>query len=650
MVRFLLICMLVCPVSLAWAQKETPKKSTRPSYSKLRKESSQSELNELLNEADAIKHDAPGRALVLIKDALAISIVRQDVLAESRCYNLMGEINLGIEEWKLALDNFSISKTKLEEAGIENSPEKSKALAGLARASMELRDYASALKYLNELRTSSTDHATIAAAEIDLAEVHYALEDYTAALDALSRAEKMVGETSPLRGRIENQKARILAKTNQIEESYQRFQTGQNLMRSNSAPQPRAQEAEVRKAKEEISEVFDEQKRYDEKIDLLNSSIDYNKDMRNFGEVASDKVELSNTLIAKGERSAAMKELEEAAMIADTINDPRQQARAFLSLADLYETSGNTQGALRTYRKYVDAVARTEEASAERVLEKSDLIKTQRDIEEVSKYIAISKQEEQLAQSLVFRQKLIIYGLILIILIIGITSYFIYKNARASKTANQLLALKSLRSQMNPHFIFNALNSVNQFVSRNDERAANKFLSEFSRLMRLVLEHSQEDFVSLQKEEEIISLYLKLEHYRFRDKFDYRISVDEMINKDNIQVPPMLIQPYIENAVWHGLRYREGKGFLSVEIKRADTGITVQISDNGIGRRRSAALKTENQKKQQSTGLKNIRERLGILNDVYKCDYRVAIEDLPADSGTRVTLHIPVNEKVTDHA
>ncbi len=649
MTRLMLICVLLCAATAAVAQKET-KKESRPSYSKLKRESSQRELNDLLTEAEAIKNTAPANALNLIKDALAISIVRQDVLAESRCYNLMGEINLEIEEWKLAQDNFSTANSKLDEARLKKVPEKYKALSGLGRASIALLDYSAALRYLNELRAAPADPVSVATAEIDLAELHYILEDYTSALDALARAEKLLPDNSPLRARIENHKARILAKTNQIEESYQRFQAGQNMLRSGTARQAPAQEAEVRKAKEEISEVYDQQKRYDEKIDLLNSSIDYNKDVKNFGEVANDKVELSNTLIAKGNKTAALKEIKEAAAIADTIDDPRQQARAYLSLANLHETSGNTQTALQTYRKYSDAVARAEKESEKRLMEKSDLIKTQRDIEEVSKYIAISKQEEQLAQSMVFRQQLIIYGLLLIIAIIGVTSYFIYKNARASKTANQLLALKSLRSQMNPHFIFNALNSVNQFVSRNDERAANKFLSEFSRLMRLVLEHSQEDFISLQKEEEIVSLYLKLEHYRFRDKFDYEILIDENINKDSVHVPPMLIQPYIENAVWHGLRYREGKGFLSVQIKGTEHEIVVEISDNGIGRRRSAELKTENQKKQQSTGLKNIRERLGILNDVYKCDYRIHIEDLPADSGTRVTLHIPVDQKVTENA
>src|SRR5690606_14250394 len=255
----------------------------------------------------------------------------------------------------------------------------------------------------------------------------------------------------------------------------------------------------------------------------------------------------------------------------------------------------------------------------------------------------IGLREDAIAQATMFRQRLIIYGLILVIVIIAVTSYFIFKNAQASRVANQLLALKSLRSQMNPHFIFNALTSVNQFIAINDEKAANKFLSEFSRLMRLVLENSQEDFIPLDKEQEIISLYLKLEHYRFRDKFDYEIEIDEGINAESQLIPPMLLQPYIENAVWHGLRYKEEKGFLSLQLRRHGRGLEVEITDNGIGRKRSGELKTINQRRQVSTGLKNIQERLNIINKVYQSSYRVSIEDLdPVNgAGTRVRIHIP---------
>src|SRR5690606_21508151 len=117
-------------------------------------------------------------------------------------------------------------------------------------------------------------------------------------------------------------------------------------------------------------------------------------------------------------------------------------------------------------------------------------------------------------------------------------AYLMYKYIKEQKLANNLLALKSLRSQMNPHFIFNALNSVNSFIASNDERTANKYLSDFSQLMRAVLENSEEDFIPLKKELELLELYTKLEHFRFKDKFDYNITVDDAINLDEFQIPP----------------------------------------------------------------------------------------------------------------
>jgi LytS/YehU family sensor histidine kinase len=401
-------------------------------------------------------------------------------------------------------------------------------------------------------------------------------------------------------------------------------------------------------AKEEVADVLHDQERYDEEIDLRNKSIEYNIESKNFPEVTIDKLNISKALIAKGETGAAIRELEEAAHIADTINNPREQANAFLALADLYEKNDRPDQALSTYKRYSEAVKKAEAQNENRLVEKSELITKQKDITEFANDVSIIQREETIAEATMFRQQLIIYGLLFIIAIIAVTSYFIYKNAQASKIANQLLALKSLRSQMNPHFIFNALNSVNHFIAQNDERTANKFLSEFSRLMRLVMENSQEDFIPLVKEQEIISLYLKLEHYRFRDKFDYEISIEEDINLESVEIPPMLVQPYIENAVWHGLRYKETKGHLSLHIGKNDKGLKVEITDDGIGRKRSADLKTENQKKQNSTGLKNIQERLTIINKVYRVNYNIEVTDLyETGAGTRVLIHLPLRKQNT---
>ena len=198
---------------------------------------------------------------------------------------------------------------------------------------------------------------------------------------------------------------------------------------------------------------------------------------------------------------------------------------------------------------------------------------------------------------------------------------------------------------MNPHFIFNALNSVNNFIAKNDEKAANKFLADFSRLMRKVLDHSQKDFISFDEEIELNELYLRLEHFRFRDKFDYSFKNDLAEKGLDLEVPPMLIQPFIENAVWHGLRYKEGKGQLDVRIS-AENGIhTVTIQDNGIGRSKSQALKTVNQKIYKSTGLENIERRVALINQLYQKNYAIEVTDLDPgaeETGTLVKIRIKV--------
>tara|TARA_R100001480_G_scaffold132508_1_gene129723 strand:- start:42 stop:638 length:597 start_codon:yes stop_codon:yes gene_type:complete len=193
---------------------------------------------------------------------------------------------------------------------------------------------------------------------------------------------------------------------------------------------------------------------------------------------------------------------------------------------------------------------------------------------------------------------------------------------------------------MNPHFIFNALNSVNSFIASHDERAANKYLIEFSQLMRSVLENSEEDFIPLEKEIELLELYVKLEHFRFKNKFDYAIEISDELNVHEFVIPPMLLQPYVENAVWHGLRYKEEKGLLEIKFEQIDSEtVKITISDNGIGRKKSKAFKTENQKKQKSKGMGNIQKRISILNEMYKDKVDVMVSDaFENEEGTRVEL------------
>jgi tetratricopeptide (TPR) repeat protein len=619
------------------------KKSEQSARYKYFKSSSHDEAASLLEEAYALKEKNPGEALNKVEEALGISIAQKDAFNEGKCYLLIGEINEGIQEWKLAVDNFQTAYNKLKPA-YSKLPEFLKTLMGLGNSHQKLGQYAQSIQYYEEALSIRGRGSRANEIIVAIAEAQYQQGRYDEALKTLKRISYGKAADAQATSSVQSLEARILARKNELSNSSRVLDSSFSTLSAEDELSPN-QAQSIQETKEEISEALRGQQRYNEDIDLRNKSITFNSNIKNMEEVAKDKVAISKSLFDVGATNAALKALEDAVKIADTLNNPEAKAEAYLALANFYENDGAERKALQAYKKYSEAVGSTKEKTLKEAGQKDDLLKKQREIESLSKEVSISQQQEKLEQETVNRQKVIIYGLMFIILVIATTSYFIYKNAVASKIANQLLALKSLRSQMNPHFIFNALNSVNHFIAQQDERTANKFLSEFSQLMRLVLENSQEDFIPLHKEQEILSLYLKLEHYRFRDKFDYTIDIDENINAEVIEVPPMLIQPYIENAVWHGLRYKERKGNLLLRFKQEPGNLLVEIHDDGIGRKRSAELKTANQKKHNSTGLRNIQERLKILNTVYKAKYQVVINDLVDGQGTIVKISLPLNHR-----
>ena len=416
--------------------------------------------------------------------------------------------------------------------------------------------------------------------------------------------------------------------------------------------------------KEKVADFYNQKNLYGDEIELRKKSLEAIKKLpksmvsKTPGLTESDSItaqrinyKIANAYIAQDKYDEAIPYLRESIEEAGSEDDLVVQKDATRKLSEIFEYKGEYPKAFASYRKYVALV---DTLYIRKEQEISRAARFNREISSKQNRISGLEQERELSQSkydlalteqeLVRvsnrRQQWIIYSLIFGLLLMGVATFFFYRSTQQQKLANNLLALKSLRSQMNPHFIFNALNSVNNYIAKSDERSANRYLSEFSTLMRSVLENSDEDFIPLTKELELLRLYVKLEHDRFSDKFDYEINVDERIDISTFQIPPMLLQPYIENAIWHGLRYKVDKGFLNIQIKQnKDTSLSITISDNGIGRKRSAELKTQNQKKQRSKGMGNIKKRIAILNDMYKDRVDVDISNLNADgSGTKVVF------------
>ncbi|MBO9731425.1 MAG: histidine kinase [Chitinophaga sp.] len=254
------------------------------------------------------------------------------------------------------------------------------------------------------------------------------------------------------------------------------------------------------------------------------------------------------------------------------------------------------------------------------------------------------EKEKALQQALIKNKNTLNYFLIAFVLAMAVLLFFIIRSLYAIKIKNKKIALQSLRREMNPHFIFNSLNSVNQYIAESNEVEANKYLTSYSGLMRNVMEHSSKDFVPLSVEVAQLKSYLDLEHLRFSDKFIYEMDIDDSLDADAVMIPNMLIQPHLENAVWHGLRYKATKGLLQVTFEKQGPLLQVVITDNGIGLIESQKLKTVHQKAYQSRGITNTRERIQLLNDIYHLHIRLEMNEITGNgvTGTRIVLQLPL--------
>lgn len=411
---------------------------------------------------------------------------------------------------------------------------------------------------------------------------------------------------------------------------------------------------------ERVADFYSRKNRFGDEIQLRKKSLEELDQLPLGGGISLDSIssqsinyKIANAYIAQDRLEEAIPYLEKSIVEADREDDLVVQKDATRKLSELYRERGNFSKALESYQDYVAVVdslyLKKEQEIARAARLGRDISRTQNRISSLEQERQLSQSkynlavtEQQLYEETSKRQKWIILSLVFGILLTALTAFLYYRSNRQQKLANNLLALKSLRAQMNPHFIFNALNSVNHYIAKSDERSANRFLSEFSVLMRSVLENSEEDFIPLAKELELLELYVKLEHSRFRDKFDHKIEVDPKVDVDAYWIPPMLLQPYIENAIWHGLRYRGEKGLLWIRVRPVTQEVLeILIEDNGIGRKRSQEIKTGNQRKQKSRGMGNIKRRIQILNTMYKNKVEVSIRDLEGDgSGTRVSLKL----------
>jgi two-component system, LytTR family, sensor kinase len=332
-------------------------------------------------------------------------------------------------------------------------------------------------------------------------------------------------------------------------------------------------------------------------------------------------------------------------------------ATAYRNLADELLRQQQFDKAIRYYQQYA-ALQDSAYAEQQKQLQValslgSALADRQRTIEQLELERKVADQsiqsltlEKQAQDEKLVARNAVIASLAVAILAISLGVYRVQRTRKEKGKAEKLLLLQSLTGQMNPHFIFNALNSVNDFIAKNDERAANRYLTSFAQLMRRVLDDSKQTFIPLQEEVNMMRLYLELEHARFSEAFDYTLHVDEEALESDLTLPPMLVQPFVENAIWHGLRYRNSKGHLTIEMYLKEGALHISIRDNGIGMERSTKVKTDQQKKQRSMGVTTTLTRVNLINELYATHIQINMQ--PAHTGQEypgVWVHIIIPPK-----
>lgn len=316
-------------------------------------------------------------------------------------------------------------------------------------------------------------------------------------------------------------------------------------------------------------------------------------------------------------------------------------------LYEIHRGAGQHAEALDMYEHYVELHDQVlnDENKAALVRQKAQ---AEFDLKETALHAELEKQEAMAAQQ-IQQQRTARNGVLAgsLLLLAGGGSWLYADRKRRKERARKEVAeleTRVLRSQMNPHFIFNALNSINAYVQCHDAEGASTYLSKFAKVMRAVLENSRHAEVPLREDLDALRGYIELERQRLEEKFDFTITVDPAIDPERVMVPPLVVQPMVENAIWHGLANKAGSGHITLEVKQQGDRLLWTVEDDGVGRRTPASAPGEAASgaagKRTSLGTVLTRSRLALLQQQYGGSAELRYQDLP--QGTRAQVVMPV--------
>lgn len=497
---------------------------------------------------------------------------------------------------------------------------------------------------------------------------HYFLDEPYKALDCYNSASDIIEKQLSLKKYMADVLTNIGNIYNEQKESKKALQNYRKSIQYGESKN-------IYQAYSNMGNAYGEMNKSDSAIYYYQKSIDLTRKNNNFLFTASNLSNMALILLTRNENGKAQKAIDEALELVKKYNLAYAETSVYVNAATVYKALGqlsdsksfalkalNTQGSLDNlvmqksiwgtlsevyeaegdYKNSVDAYKKFMKAS-------DSLTSENRRVEISRKQMQYeSDKKETIAKAEIGKQKVIRNAIIVVSCIALLAGTFLFlgfrKRQKIKAEQKELLLkaeiseteLKALRAQMNPHFIFNALNSIADYINKNDAKSADYYLGKFAKLMRGILENSEEKEIPLSEELKMLEFYMDLESLRFKNKFNYEIKIADDINPENVLIPPMILQPFVENSILHGFAKKENEGKITIQIDKTENLLKCIIEDNGAGR------KNPNETSGRSYGVKLTKERIALFDKNRNSDSGVFYTDL--ETGTRVELGLPLEE------
>ena len=393
-----------------------------------------------------------------------------------------------------------------------------------------------------------------------------------------------------------------------------------------------------------IAHVYVHQDRLEEALTTLEAILPSAENLGDQEILSSVYIHLGWTLRRLARYEEARKYLTQGLDIAKRYNLLSNMSQANTFLHDLWRDLGDYEKALTYFKDAQNAKRRISNDRNRRYV--YDVI-SRSEAEKRSNQFEMLAKENEIVKLRLRRNKNTLLVSALLLALFTIILYILYRQYQL-KSDKKLLTLEQsmLRSQMNPHFLFNSLNSIKLYIINNETKNAVHYLNKFSKLVRKILEASSMKEIPLAEELETVELYMNIENIRFSNEINFNIKIDEGIDTHLVKIPSLILQPFLENALWHGLSSKEGEKLVELHVSNGNNGIIkISIEDNGVGREEAERLKNSKVLKRKSVGIDITKERLDNFSKDYQNSFEVEILDLfngsGEASGTKVVLHIP---------